>query len=282
MIDADATLKALAEPRRREILRLVGERELSAGQVATHFDVSRPAISQHLGVLRQAGLISERREGARRIYATIPGRIEELNEYLTGFWGEGLGALKVAAEAEQTEAEPQCRLSRRTSHRSSAASRSRPSPRSSFPTSPIRPDRQLDGGASDAETRARRHLSGRATGRLYCAGRVRRGRPAAPGGLQLGMGARRTLWSPPERARSRSNWSRLPSGTRVCFATTSSVASRPRSTGRLDPLPRALAGRRRRRSSRSGRGSDRQRGSWPEAVRDPRRTPPAPPTRGAR
>jgi DNA-binding transcriptional ArsR family regulator len=101
MIDADATLKALAEPRRREILRLVGERELSAGQVATHFDVSRPAISQHLGVLRQAGLISERREGARRIYAAIPGRIEELNEYLTGFWGEGLAALKVAAEAEQ-------------------------------------------------------------------------------------------------------------------------------------------------------------------------------------
>ncbi|MBK5117696.1 MAG: winged helix-turn-helix transcriptional regulator [Thermoleophilia bacterium] len=101
MIDADATLKALAEPRRREILRLVGERELSAGQVANHFDISRPAISQHLGVLRQAGLISERREGARRIYAAIPERIEELNDYLTGFWGDGLDALKVAAETKQ-------------------------------------------------------------------------------------------------------------------------------------------------------------------------------------
>jgi DNA-binding transcriptional ArsR family regulator len=101
VIDADATLKALAEPRRREILRLVGERELSAGQVATHFDVSRPAISQHLGVLRQAGLISERREGARRIYAAVPGRIAELNDYLADFWGDGLGALKLAAESEQ-------------------------------------------------------------------------------------------------------------------------------------------------------------------------------------
>lgn len=101
MIDADSTLKALAEPRRREILRLIGGRELSAGEVAAHFDVSRPAISQHLGVLREAGLVSERRAGARRLYATVPGRIEELNEYLAGFWEEGLGALKAAAEAEQ-------------------------------------------------------------------------------------------------------------------------------------------------------------------------------------
>jgi DNA-binding transcriptional ArsR family regulator len=101
VIDADVTLKALAEPRRREILRLVGERDLSAGEVAAHFDVSRPAISQHLGVLRGAGLISERRDGARRIYAAVPERLDELNEFLAGFWGEGLGALKAAAEAEQ-------------------------------------------------------------------------------------------------------------------------------------------------------------------------------------
>jgi DNA-binding transcriptional ArsR family regulator len=101
VIDADATLKALAEPRRREILRLVGERELSAGEVAAHFDVSRPAISQHLGVLREAGLVSERREGARRIYAAVPDRVEELGDYLQAFWGEGLDELKRAAEAEQ-------------------------------------------------------------------------------------------------------------------------------------------------------------------------------------
>ncbi len=101
VIDADATLKALAEPRRREILRLVGERDLSAGEVAAHFDVSRPAISQHLGVLREAGLISERRDGARRIYAAVPERLDQLNHFLADFWGSGLGALKVAAEAEQ-------------------------------------------------------------------------------------------------------------------------------------------------------------------------------------
>lgn len=101
MIDADATLKALAEPRRRQILRLLGARELSAGEVASHFEVSRPAISQHLGVLREAGLISERREGSRRIYSAMPERIEQLGDYLAEFWGEGLEALKRAAEEEQ-------------------------------------------------------------------------------------------------------------------------------------------------------------------------------------
>ncbi len=100
-IDADATLKALAEPRRREILRLIGGGELSAGEVASHFDVSRPAISQHLGVLREAGLIRERREGSRRIYSAMPERIEQLGDYLAGFWDDGLQALKRAAEAEQ-------------------------------------------------------------------------------------------------------------------------------------------------------------------------------------
>lgn len=100
-MDADATLKALAEPRRREILRCLGEGELSAGEVAARFDVSRPAISQHLGVLREAGLVAERREGAKRIYAAVPERISELGSYLDDFWSEGLGALKAAAEAEQ-------------------------------------------------------------------------------------------------------------------------------------------------------------------------------------
>lgn len=90
-MDADATLRALAEPRRRDILQLVGERERSAGEVAAHFDVSRPAISQHLGVLREAGLVSERRQGAKRIYAAVPERIGELKGYLEGLTGEGLG-----------------------------------------------------------------------------------------------------------------------------------------------------------------------------------------------
>ena len=64
----DAVLAALVEPNRREILRLVHGEELPAGRIASHFDVSRPAISQHLKVLRDAGLIAERREGTRRLY----------------------------------------------------------------------------------------------------------------------------------------------------------------------------------------------------------------------
>ena len=65
-------IQALVEPRRREILQLIRDRELSAGAIASGFDVSRPAISQHLGVLKEAGLVSERREGTRRFYRARP------------------------------------------------------------------------------------------------------------------------------------------------------------------------------------------------------------------
>ena len=66
----DEVLKALAEPRRRAILRLVAEGELAAGEIAAAFDVTRPAISQPLTVLRTAGLLHERRDGTRRLYRT--------------------------------------------------------------------------------------------------------------------------------------------------------------------------------------------------------------------
>ena len=73
----EAAVRALAEPRRRDILRLVRDDELSAGTIASHFEVSRPAISQHLRVLKDAGLVDERRDGTRRYYRT---RIEGLAE----------------------------------------------------------------------------------------------------------------------------------------------------------------------------------------------------------
>jgi len=92
---------AISEPRRREILRLVRDRELAAGEIAAHFDVTRPAISQHLTVLKNAGLVSERREGTRRLYRTRPEGLAELRSFLDGFWGEGLERLKLAAEQEQ-------------------------------------------------------------------------------------------------------------------------------------------------------------------------------------
>ncbi|MBI3648682.1 MAG: winged helix-turn-helix transcriptional regulator [Actinobacteria bacterium] len=97
----EAALKAIAEPRRREILRLVWDAERSAGDIAAHFDVSRPAISQHLRVLKEADLIFERREGTRRYYRAHPEGLEELREFLEGFWEENLSALKRAAEKEE-------------------------------------------------------------------------------------------------------------------------------------------------------------------------------------
>lgn len=96
-------LQAIAEPRRREILRLVQERELSAGDIAAQFDVTRPAISQHLRVLTEAGLIAMRREGTRRMYRARPEGLAELRAYLEEFWQEALELLKVAAETKERE-----------------------------------------------------------------------------------------------------------------------------------------------------------------------------------
>jgi DNA-binding transcriptional ArsR family regulator len=97
----EAALRAIAEPNRRRILRLVNESELSAGEIASHFRVTRPAISQHLTVLREAGLVTERREGARRLYRARPEGLAEVRAFLDGFWAEGLERLKTAAEREE-------------------------------------------------------------------------------------------------------------------------------------------------------------------------------------
>ena len=97
----DAALRAIAEPRRRQILALVRVDELSAGEIALHFDVTRPAISQHLTVLRKAGLVSERRAGTRRLYRARPSGIAELRAWLEEFWDDGLARLQRAAEQEE-------------------------------------------------------------------------------------------------------------------------------------------------------------------------------------
>jgi len=97
----DAAVRALAEPRRREILKLVSSRELSAGDIASHFDVTRPAISQHLSVLREAGLVHERRVGTRRLYQTRPEGLSELRAFLETFWDVRLRLLKQEAEAAE-------------------------------------------------------------------------------------------------------------------------------------------------------------------------------------
>jgi DNA-binding transcriptional ArsR family regulator len=100
-IDIDRAARAIAEPRRREILELVRERELSAGDIAARFDVSRPAVSQHLTVLRDAGLLDERREGTSRLYRARPEGLAGLRDFLNGFWSDRLERLKLAAELEQ-------------------------------------------------------------------------------------------------------------------------------------------------------------------------------------
>lgn len=99
-IDDRATdlFRALAEPHRREILRLVAGAELPAGEIARAFDVSRPAISQHIAVLKDAGLVTERRVGTRRFYRAEPRRLPEIRGYLDDLWGGALARAKTLAE----------------------------------------------------------------------------------------------------------------------------------------------------------------------------------------
>jgi DNA-binding transcriptional ArsR family regulator len=97
----DDVTRAIAEPRRREILALVRDRELSAGEIASRFEITRPAVSQHLGVLREAGLLNERRDGTRRLYRARPEGLAGLRDFINQFWSERLQRLKLAAELEQ-------------------------------------------------------------------------------------------------------------------------------------------------------------------------------------
>ncbi len=97
----EAALKAISAPRRREILALVRDDELAAGEIARRFDVTRPAVSQHLTVLKEAGLVSERRNGTRRLYRARPEGLEELRRFLESFWDPRLEALKREAEKEE-------------------------------------------------------------------------------------------------------------------------------------------------------------------------------------
>jgi DNA-binding transcriptional ArsR family regulator len=97
----EAAIRAIAEPRRREILRLVWDAELASGEIASHFEVTRPAISQHLRVLKEAGLVAERRVGTRRLYKARPETMARLRSYLENFWDEGLARLRRVAEQEE-------------------------------------------------------------------------------------------------------------------------------------------------------------------------------------
>ncbi|MDB5095181.1 MAG: regulatory protein ArsR [Candidatus Eremiobacteraeota bacterium] len=101
----DAVLRALADPHRRRILKLVRSNALAAGQIATQFDITQQAVSQHLRVLERAGLLSERREGTRRLYAFRPESLEAVRGVLADLWPDALERLKHAVERGKRQKE---------------------------------------------------------------------------------------------------------------------------------------------------------------------------------
>lgn len=103
MVDA---LQALSSPRRREIVRLVWSGERSAGDIARAFDVSWPAISQNLRVLKDAGLVKERRSGTSRLYRADREALRPLETYLLAMWARKVDRLRLLAEAEERKQSP--------------------------------------------------------------------------------------------------------------------------------------------------------------------------------
>src|SRR5262245_24357513 len=97
-MSAEDVLKALAEPRRQQILRLVRAAPRSVGEIADGVDVTQQAVSQHLQVLRDAGLVAVRRDGTRRLYVIRPEGLESLDQFLAELWPAGLRRLKTAVE----------------------------------------------------------------------------------------------------------------------------------------------------------------------------------------
>lgn len=98
---ADAVLRALAEPRRRAILQLVAHDELAAGQIAAAFEITRPAVSQHLTVLKNAGLLHERREGTRRLYRARAEGLVGLRDIVDNIWASSLDVARQLVEADR-------------------------------------------------------------------------------------------------------------------------------------------------------------------------------------
>jgi DNA-binding transcriptional ArsR family regulator len=96
-------IQAVAAPRRRQILQLIWDRELPAGEIAAAFDVSWSAISQHLTILRTAGFLDERRVGTSRYYRTNQAALGELRAVIEAHWRSGLDEVKALAEAEHKD-----------------------------------------------------------------------------------------------------------------------------------------------------------------------------------
>ncbi|HUH16306.1 MAG TPA: metalloregulator ArsR/SmtB family transcription factor [Gaiellaceae bacterium] len=100
-MNTNGVLAALGDPTRRQIFESLRSGPRSVGELAAGLPVSRPAVSQHLRVLKEAGLVSDRKQGTRRLYRVDPGGLEGLRDYFDGFWGEALARFADEARKEQ-------------------------------------------------------------------------------------------------------------------------------------------------------------------------------------
>src|SRR3954464_7360191 len=124
-------MDALGDPTRRAIFEQLRSGSRSVGEIAADLPVSRPAVSQHLRVLKEAGLVTERRSGTRRFYRLDPDGLGELRRYVEEYWTQALAALKEEAEREKGASWPPKRRTGRSARASSSpALRSTPSRRS--------------------------------------------------------------------------------------------------------------------------------------------------------
>jgi DNA-binding transcriptional ArsR family regulator len=103
MANATTAIQALADPTRRAVFESLRAGPRPVGEIADGLPVSRPAVSQHLRVLKVAGLVSDERQGARRLYRIDPDGLGALRAYLDGFWDTALGSLKELAEREKED-----------------------------------------------------------------------------------------------------------------------------------------------------------------------------------
>lgn len=105
-VDSAAVFSAIAEPRRRAMLRLVRDGPQSVNEIAKHFQITQQAVSQHLQVLRDAGLVDVRPEGQRRLYVIRPEGLEAVEEFLAEMWPTKLEALKRSVEGRRGRGRP--------------------------------------------------------------------------------------------------------------------------------------------------------------------------------
>ena len=96
-------MDALGDPTRRRIFERLRDGPRAVGELAAELPISRPAVSQHLRVLKEAGLVTERKDGTRRLYRVDPHGLTDLRKYFESFWDEALAAFAAAAEAEGSD-----------------------------------------------------------------------------------------------------------------------------------------------------------------------------------